>query len=234
MNKIRKIYNTLLEHYGAQGWWPVTPIGGCSGEKDVIPVYGVTIKNEKQILEIIIGAILTQNTAWKNVEKAIIELNKKNLIDVNKLLIIKQEELAQTIKSSGYFNQKAKKLKNFAVFLKKYSIKKLKNMELNNARKLLLSINGIGPETADSILLYAFNKPIFVVDAYTKRIFSRIGFKEKTYDEFQALFMQNLEHDAKLFNGYHALIVELGKNICQKKPLCDKCAINNLCEKKIN
>lgn len=233
MNKVLEIYNRLYQEFGAQGWWPVTPIGGCKGDKSFTPIYGVSLKNEKQKFEIIVGAILTQNTAWKNVEKAIIELNKNDLMNIQRILKVKHGELTQAIKSSGYFNQKAKKLKNIAQFLIKYPLAKLQNMDLHEARKLLLEVKGVGPETADSILVYALNKPIFVVDAYTKRIFSRIGFPEKSYDEFQALFMNNLEHNTKLFNEYHALIVELGKNICQKKPLCDECPINELCEKKI-
>ncbi|MEK6848180.1 MAG: endonuclease III domain-containing protein, partial [Nanoarchaeota archaeon] len=190
------------------------------------------ILTEKQQLEICFGAILTQNTNWKNVEKAIIELNKNKLIDVNEILKIKNEKLAKIIKSSGYHNQKAKKLKNFCEFLSKNYNGKLRLLFKNNIetlRKELLAINGIGPETADSIILYAAKKPIFVIDAYTKRIFSRIGFMEKTYDEFQHLFMKNMQNSEKLFNEYHALIVELGKNICKKKPLCEKCPVNSYC-----
>ena len=145
---------------------------------------------------------------------------------------IRNEELAKIIKSSGYHNQKAKKLKNFCGFLSKNYNGKLSLLFKNNITKLrkeLLSINGVGPETADSIILYAAKKPIFVIDAYTKRVFSRIGFREKTYDELQQMFMKNLPNSERLFNEYHALIVELGKNICRKKPLCDKCPINIYC-----
>ena len=114
--------------------------------------------------------------------------------------------------------------------MSKNPIKKLKEENIEKLRKKLLEIKGIGPETADSILLYAFNKPIFVVDAYTKRIFNRLGCKEKTYEEFQKLFMDNLEKDQKLFNEYHALLVELGKNHCRKKPLCRECPLNSMCK----
>ena len=224
---ILKIYNELLEKYGNQYWWPVTK------EKEVIPKYNRNIKlNEKQKLEICFGAILTQNTNWKNVEKAIVQLNKNQLININKILKINNKKLAKIIRSSGYHNQKAKKLKNFSLFLfKKYN----GNLDLffkNNIKKLreeLLLINGIGPETADSIILYAAKKPIFVIDAYTKRIMNRIGFKENSYEELQKLFMDNLELNEKLFNEYHALLVELGKNICKKLPLCNKCPINKNC-----
>ncbi len=176
--------------------------------------------------------ILTQNTNWKNVEKAIVQLNKNQLIDVNKIIKINNKKLANIIKSSGYHNQKAKKLKNFCHYINKHynnNLKKLFNKNIVELRKELLSINGIGPETADSIVLYAAKKPIFVIDAYTKRIMNRIGFKENTYDELQKLFMDNLKHNEKLFNEYHALLVELGKNICRKKPLCEKCLINKNC-----
>ena len=178
--------------------------------------------------------ILTQNTNWKNVEKAIINLNKNNLININKILKINNKKLAQIIKSSGYHNQKAKKLKNFSLFLiNNYNgnINEFFNNEIKILRIELLSINGIGPETADSIILYAAKKPIFVVDSYTKRVYSRIFNikKELKYDKLQQIFMKNLNSNEKLFNEYHALLVELGKNICKKKPLCNKCPINNLC-----
>ena len=228
MESLTKIYKLLLPRFKLQGWWPVTK------ESRLIPEYHQSHDlTEKQKLEICFGAILTQNTSWKNVEKAIVELNKNNLIDVKKIIKIPNEKLAQIIKSSGYHNQKAKKLKNFCNFLSRNYDGNLDLLFKNNIKKLraeLLSINGIGPETADSIMLYAAKKPIFVVDAYTKRVFNRIGFKEKTYDEFQKLFMENLPNSERLFNEYHALIVELGKNICKKNPLCRECPINKYCD----
>ncbi len=227
MNKLELVYNRLFSSFGSQHWWPATKEG------ELAPKYHKSIElNEKQKLEICFGAILTQNTNWKNVEKAIIELNKNNLIDVKKIKNINIKKLAQIIKSSGYHNQKAKKLKNFCDFLSKYNGKLdlLFRKNINELRKELLFVNGIGPETADSIILYAAKKPIFVIDAYTKRIINRIGFKEETYEELQALFMQNLPNNEKLFNEYHALFVELGKNICKKEPLCGKCPINNNCD----
>jgi len=234
MNKIKKIYEILFEGFGAQGWWPVTPIGGCKGDVPDGPIYGIALKNEKQKLEIIFGAILTQNTSWKNVEKAMIELNKENLIDVNKIKKIEKGKLAKIIKSSGYHNQKAEKLKIFSEFLsKKYNnnLKKFFKKNIKALREELLSIKGIGPETADSVILYAAEKPIFVVDAYTKRIIKRIGFEESSYDELQNLFMESLARDHKLFNEYHALLVELGKNYCKKRPLCAECPVNGFCRK---
>ena len=216
MNKIKRIYDELLAIHGKQGWWPVTP----TTQKKQPPAYGIKTKTNKQRLEIIVGAVLTQNTQWKpNVEKAIIELNRSNLIDVDKILKTKRELIARAIKSSGYFNQKAKKLKNVAKLLKKNPIQKLRKTNLQEARKLLLKVNGIGPETADSILLYALDKPAFVVDAYTKRIFENLNFikPNATYDEVQKLFTENLEKNPKLFNEYHALIVAHAKKHHKKK-----------------
>ena len=226
MNQMLKIYNSLFSHFSPQRWWPVTEEGKLH------PEYSDGPKNEKQQLEVIFGAILAQNTNWKNAEKAIVNLNKNNLIYVKKILKIEENILAEIIKSSGYHNQKAKKLKNFCDFLLKNYDGKLSLLFKNNIdglREQLLSIKGIGPETADSIILYAAKKPIFVIDAYTKRILGRIGFREKTYDELQELLMDNLPNSEKLFNECHALLVELGKNICKKEPLCEKCPINRHC-----
>jgi len=227
MIDLLKIYNSLFATFGPQLWWPVTEEG------KLLPEYSGGPKNEKQQLEVCFGAILTQNTSWKNVENAIVELNKNDLIDAKKIKKIENKKLARIIKSSGYHNQKAKKLKNFCDFLLKNYNGKLNLLfkkDINELRKQLLSMNGIGPETADSIILYAAKKPIFVIDAYTKRIMSRIGYKEKTYEELQNLFMHNIPNNEKLFNEYHALLVELGKNICKKEPLCKKCPINNDCD----
>ncbi|MDP6548389.1 MAG: endonuclease III domain-containing protein [Candidatus Woesearchaeota archaeon] len=225
---IKNIYQKLLKSFGPQHWWPVTK------DNDKNPKYHKNINlNEKQKLEIIFGAILTQNTSWKNVEKAIINLNKHNLIDVKKTIKIDNKKLAHIIKSSGYHNQKAKKLKNFSGFLlENYNgnLKELFGNDIGKLRHELLSVNGIGPETADSIVLYAAKKPIFVIDAYTKRIMNRIGFKEESYDELQELFMDNLEHNGNIFNEYHALLVELGKNRCKTKPVCEECPLMKMCE----
>lgn len=214
MRKIKEIYSKLYKKYGRQHWWPVS-------------------SSQNAELEIILGAILTQNTSWKNVEKAIENLNKNNLIDIKKLNEINSKRLAIFIKSSGYYNQKAKKIKNFITFVvKNYdsNLLNLKKLNIKKLRKELLTINGIGRETADSIILYAFNKPIFVVDAYTKRIFERLfNVKFKDYDELQELFHKNLLKNHKLFNEYHALIVEHGKNICRKKPLCEICIFEKKC-----
>ncbi|MBI3036027.1 endonuclease III domain-containing protein [Candidatus Woesearchaeota archaeon] len=219
-------YNNLSQYFGPQHWWPVTPKG------KLCPEYSGGPRNDKQKLEVCFGAILTQNTSWKNVEKAIIELNKNSLIDVNKINKIENKKLARIIKSSGYHNQKAKKLKNFCSFLLNSYDGKLSLLFRNGIEKLrneLLSVNGIGPETADSIILYAAKKPVFVIDAYTKRIMGRIGYREQTYESLQELFMQKLQNSEKLFNECHALLVELGKNICKKSPLCEECPLSNHC-----
>lgn len=228
MNELRRIYGVLLKSFGKQYWWPVTKEG------EITPKYHKSVNlTEKQKLEICFGAILTQNTSWKNVEKAITCLNRRDLVDIGKIIKIEDGKLAQIIKSSGYHNQKAKKLKNFCRFLfSNYNgdLKKLFEKDIEKLRKELLSVNGIGPETTDSIILYAAKKPIFVVDAYTKRILNRIGYKESTYEELQKLFMKDLPNSEKLFNEYHALLVELGKNICKKTPLCERCPINIHCD----
>jgi len=225
--QLLKIYNKLLNYFGPQNWWPVTNQGSIK------PTYEHREKlTERQKLEICIGAILTQNTAWKNVEIAIENLNKENLIDIRKLKKIDKKKLARLIKSAGYYNQKAIKLKTFAKYIAenyKGNLKEFFKKDIEKLREELLTIKGVGKETADSIILYAAEKPIFVVDAYTKRIFDRIGYKEETYEQLQNLFMENLEKDTKLFNEYHALLVELGKKICKTKPLCDKCPVKEEC-----
>ena len=168
---------------------------------------------------------MTQNTSWVNVEKALLNLRKIDAIDPKKISSIDDGILKDAIRPAGYFNQKAKKLKIFAEFF-------MKNK--SPTREQLLDLWGIGPETADSILLYAYKKNIFVIDAYTKRIMKRVGFKEEEYDELQKLFMDNLDNDHKVFNEYHALLVELAKRNCfNKNPDCESCVLNKLCEKKI-
>jgi len=206
-----KIYNSLYNYFGPLNWWPgATPF------------------------EIMVGAILTQNTSWSNVEKAINNLKKENLLKPLKLYNINQEELAQLIKPSGYYNIKAKRLKNFVTFFKEEfggSTEKMFSGDGRELRKKLLNVNGIGLETADSILLYAGKKPFFVVDAYTKRIFSRhkLISEDASYQQIQEFFSQNLDRDVKLFNEFHAQIVMLGKTICtSRNPDCTKCPIGFL------
>ncbi|MEW6214038.1 MAG: endonuclease III domain-containing protein, partial [Nitrospirota bacterium] len=183
--------------------------------------------------EIALGAILTQNTNWGNVEKAIENLKGEKALCAKRIHEMKSERLASLIKPAGYFNIKAKRLKSFIDFLiNEYhgSMKRMRNEDMNSLRKKLLSVNGIGPETADSILLYALDKPVFVIDAYTKRVLSRHGIMEheKSYEEFQELFHSSLGKDVKLFNEYHALFVRLGKVYCKRKPICVPCPIKDI------
>lgn len=208
MSVLLKIYQTLYKAFGLQHWWP--------GETP---------------FEIAVGAILTQNTNWGNVEKAISNLKKNKSLSAKAIYKMPVDRLAILIKPAGYYNIKAKRLKSFINFLMNDylgSMSKMKKEDLDNLREKLLSINGIGPETADSILLYALDKPVFVIDAYTKRVLSRhkIMNSNKSYDEYQKLFHSSLKRDLKLFNEYHALFVKVGKTFCKlKKPLCSKCAL---------
>ena len=218
-NKVLEVYNLLLSTFKEQGWWP------RFNKKENKFVYDEGFKSSKPDKEeafiISLSAILAQNINWKNVEKSVINLNKENLLSKEALINVDINKLAELIKHAGYFNQKAKKIKKFLEF----------NKELS--RESLLEVWGIGDETADSILLYAYNFPIFVIDAYTKRIFNRIGFKLKSYKEFQELFHKYLPKDYKLFNEYHALLVELAKKNCKKIPICDNCPLNKVCKKLI-
>ncbi len=209
---LNRIYKIFLNEYGKQHWWPGdTPF------------------------EISIGAILTQNVTWSNVEKAIAILKNKNLLNPKVLYSKNAEEIAPLIKPTGYYNQKAKKIKNFLEWFKKYnfSFGNLQGSGLSDIRDELLSINGVGPETADSILLYALFKKTFVVDAYTKRIFSRTGHLtgKEPYETIQVLFHKKFKGDTQDYNEYHALIVKHGKDVCKKKPVCDQCCLFDLCSR---
>lgn len=201
------IYGVLYEKFGPQGWWP--------GDSD---------------FEMIVGAILTQNTAWKNVERAIANLKKAAVLSLRKLDELSIKTLTKLIRPAGYFNVKAARLKTFTQWLKKVSrgnIQKLKSVPLSKLRTDLLNVHGIGPETADSILLYALEKKTFVVDTYTKRIFSRHGFfsEKSEYHNVKNLFEKSLPRSQKIYNEFHALIVKIGKDFCRKKPLCFKCPL---------
>jgi endonuclease-3 related protein len=206
--RLLKVYEKLYRAFGPQGWWPADTA-----------------------FEVILGAILTQSTSWQNVERAITNLKNANSLSFKKLSKMKMHRLAQLIKPAGYYNVKAKRLKNFILFLKKnYSgdLNRMKKKDTLVLRRQLLSICGIGPETADSILLYALQKPVFVVDAYTRRIFSRHGFVEKDvdYETLQRLFTRALPSQNRLFNEYHALLVRLGKEFCKKtKMKCPACPL---------
>jgi len=203
-----KVYDKLFAAWGPQHWWP--------GETR---------------LEIIVGAILTQNTAWTNVEKAIVNLKKARALNLERLHRASRDELAAWIRPAGYFNIKAKRLKCFFDALHNTfdgSLRKMFARETAELRAWLLNVNGIGPETADSILLYAGNRPVFVIDAYTKRFMSRHGWcaGNAPYDELAAQMVSCLPNDIQLYNEYHALIVHLGKDFCRPKPRCEQCPLN--------
>ena len=209
------LYNRLFKRFGPQHWWPGdTP------------------------LEIAVGAVLTQNTAWTNVEKAVTNLKSEGLFSnasrdddsLQELHDMSHEEVARLIRPAGYFNIKAKRLEHFIRWIiEKYgSLDRMFERPTGELTQELLSVNGIGPETADSILLYAGGKPVFVIDAYTKRIFSRhfLMGGERDYAAYQKLMMKRLPHKRQLFNEYHALIVRTGKEFCRKRnPRCSECPL---------
>ena len=206
--RLKSIYTALFKAFGPQHWWPGdTPF------------------------EMMVGAVLTQNTAWSNVEKAIANLKQERLLTPQRLKDVPPGKLASLIRPSGYYNIKAKRLSHLLAFIMNHHHGNLKKMlagEPGELRKKLLQVNGIGPETADSIILYAAEKPVFVVDAYTRRIFSRHGLvlESAGYHEVQQIFMQHLPQDVRLYNEYHALIVRLGKDYCKKsKPRCAECPL---------
>jgi len=208
---LQNIYRQLMECYGPQHWWPA-----------------------EEPFEVMVGAILTQSAAWLNVEKAIDNLKAAKVLSPQALRYLSLPEMATLIRPCGYYNSKARKLKSLANWLEEYcddTLDKLFDINTNQLRQQLLSIYGIGQETADSIILYAANKPVFVIDAYTRRIISRIGLApdSNSYTAYQSLFMDNLPADVRLFNEYHALLVCLGKNVCRKRPLCQQCCLCSMC-----
>ncbi|MFC1568537.1 endonuclease III domain-containing protein [Candidatus Margulisiibacteriota bacterium] len=209
-----KIYSLLFDRFGPQHWWP-----GSSP------------------FEVIIGAILTQSANWSNVELAIANLKRAKVLSPHSLYKIKTAKLQKLIRPSGYFRAKAKKVKAFVKYLvENYdgSLKKMFKKPIPELRAELLSIHGIGPETADSIILYAANKPTFVVDAYTKRIGNRVGlFKSDKYYDIKDYFEANLPGKYQLYNEYHALIVALGKYFCKPRPACSECPVKKLCLSRI-
>jgi len=210
---LKQVYGRLLKAYGPQHWWPGdTPF------------------------EIMVGAVLTQNTAWTNVEKAIHNLKLYEALDPQAILGAPHEQLAQWLRPSGYFNIKATRLKHYCEwYIREGEYPQLALLETETLRKALLSVKGVGPETADDILLYAFERPVFVIDAYTRRIFSRLAYVEgdEGYEELRHYFEKGLARSRDktgLFNEYHALIVNHAKDYCKKKPLCETCCLKRMCE----
>lgn len=209
--RIKTVYNRLLAAYGRQHWWPAD-----------------------SPFEVMVGAVLTQNTAWTNVEKAIVNLKQHDVLDADRLLSLSHNVLASHLKPSGYFNIKAKRLRNFCEWYQQAGgYDRLKRLQTLVLRKSLLSVNGVGAETADDILLYAFSRKVFVVDAYTKRIFSRIGItdREIDYESMRSLFEKSLNNESvAMYNEYHALIVVHGKDVCKTRPLCEQCCLKRACK----
>ena len=204
-----QIFETLLTAYGHQQWWPA-----------------------ESPFEMMVGAILTQNCNWKNVEQAIGNLKAANMLDAASIACADHEQLAEVIRPSGFFNQKACRLQLFSRFYIAHGeISGLRKQPMAEMRLQLLALSGIGPETADSMLLYALRKPIFVVDAYTRRIFTRLGLlpEKIDYDGIQNYFHHQLEPQLSLFQEYHALIVEHAKRHCRNRQLCEKCPLLNSC-----
>jgi endonuclease-3 related protein len=206
------IYCRLLNGFGPQHWWPAD-----------------------EPFEVIVGAILTQSAAWGNVEKAIANLKEAGALSPARLRRLQLPRLAKLVRPCGYYNAKALKLKSFAFWLGNHyndDLNRLFSTATDALRQQLLSVHGIGQETADSILLYAAGKPIFVVDAYTRRILERIGLmpERDSYAGYQAFFMEHLLPDASMFNEYHALLVRLGKEFCRRRPLCSPCHLNPICQ----
>lgn len=206
---LKSVFDRLLRTHGPPDWWP--------GDSP---------------FEVMVGAILTQNTAWSNVEKAIANLKQANALSPSIIIKTHHKRLAKWLKPSGYFNIKAKRLKSFCCWLiEQGGEKALAQKTTEILRQELLSVHGIGPETADDILLYAFDRPVFVIDAYTRRIFGRLGLIEgdESYEDLRTWFEDNLDNNVKLFNEYHALIVMHGKDICSKRPKCSDCCLQPYC-----
>jgi endonuclease III related protein len=213
MNEIFQTYKKFLNLYGAQGWWPLLDCNGCNPTKTgAIQGYHPRDysypKNNQQKFEIIVGAILTQNTSWTSVEKALLNLKEMQIIDGKKIITVDENKLKNAIMPAGYYNQKAKYLKNISDFFISLEGK-------TPSRNEILAVKGVGNETADSILLYAYKQPEFVVDSYTKRVFTnlRIISDDMNYLQIKDIFEKNLPRDFKIYQEYHALIVEHAKRI---------------------
>jgi endonuclease-3 related protein len=212
-----ELYRIMREAYGPQRWWPVTPEGG------MMPEYSGGPRNEAQRFEVAVGAVLTQNTAWKNASRAIESLTAAGLLSPRALAAASEKRLAAFVRPAGYYNQKAARLKGLAEFFRSGT---------DITRDSLLALKGIGPETADSIMLYAFGRPYFIVDAYTRRIFGRAGLIDPgaRYEEIRRRFEEGVPRSVRLYQEYHALIVEHGKRSCRVKPRCGECVVLRRCD----
>ena len=204
-DKLTELYDRLLDTYGPQHWWPA-----------------------ESAFEVIVGAVLTQNTSWKNVEKAIARLKATGNLDLDHIVALSQDDLAGLIRSSGFFNVKARRLKNLCGWLQSQGgLDELAGWRTGKLRQSLLEINGIGPETADDILLYAFQRPVFVIDSYTRRLSGKLGLIQGTedYETLRQMFETCLPRDHRLYNEYHALIVRHAKEKCVQENQCRHCAV---------
>ena len=205
--QLMTIYQSLLGAYGSQNWWPAD-----------------------SIFEVMVGAVLTQNTDWANVEKAITNLKCSACLSLDRILATSDDDLAQLIRPSGYFNIKARRLKNLCKWMAENGGEsKLADIDTVTLRSSLLNVNGVGPETADDIMLYAFERPVFVIDAYTRRLFAKLGLIEgsEPYEQLQQIFEAELEPDVSLFNQYHALIVRHAREKCLESSDCRHCLVEN-------
>ncbi len=209
MNPRLAVFQALLDRYGPQHWWP--------GESP---------------FEVMVGAVLTQNTAWENVERAIARLKAAGALDARVIVDSDPRRLAEWIRPAGYFNVKARRLQAFcAWYLERGGLEGLQGRPTEVLREDLLGVHGIGPETADDILLYALERPVFVIDAYTRRLFARLGLVEEdwSYERLRAWFENGLPREVPLFNEYHALIVRHAKEHCRKRPRCAGCPLAARC-----
>ena len=207
---LKAIYQSLLCSYGPQNWWP--------GESP---------------FEIIVGAVLTQNTAWINVERAILNLKAGGVLELNRMLSLDEPRLAELIRPAGYFNVKSRRLMNLCRFISnRGGVNALDTLETGLLRRELLTVNGVGPETADDILLYAYHRPVFVIDAYTRRIFSRLGLisGDESYETLRLGFQQALGLNVRIFKEYHGLIVHHAKYFCNRAPQCEACCLRKKCQ----
>lgn len=207
--RLQAVYRRLFKAYGAQHWWPGdTPF------------------------EIMVGAVLTQNTAWVNVEKAIANLRAHRALGAKAIAAAPLADLAQWIRPSGYFNVKARRLQAFCRwYLDQGGYRRLARRDTWELRRALLGVHGVGRETADDMLLYAFERPVFVIDAYTRRIFARLGLVtgDEDYDVLRRGIEAALGPDVPLFNEYHALLVRHGKDVCRPRPRCRECCLADIC-----
>ncbi|MFO7882438.1 MAG: endonuclease III domain-containing protein [Kosmotogaceae bacterium] len=204
-----ELFKRLKTYYGSQNWWPA-----------------------ESTYEVIVGAVLTQNTNWNNVERAIDNLKKENILSPCKILEKSPGKLKKLIKPTGFYNAKESTLRRVTDFINNNNINE---MPTSTLRQKLLQIKGVGPETADSILLYAYNRPVFVIDAYTKRLVKRLKItNRRKYDELQLFFQSALPKDKEIYAEFHALIVEHSKNICKKVPQCKKCLMKDDCPESLS